>query len=78
MKTKTVIYVIGLSVLLADLFSMSRIIILAYLSSSNQYIININHYNEAILELLLVLFLFPFGLYVLFDQIKTVLKEEKI
>ena len=74
---KKIIVIVGLSVLLVDLLFVTRAFILAYLSPSKTYTMNINNYNEAIPELVFVLLLFPLGLFVVFDKVAEVRRQAK-
>ena len=77
MKKKIIIVTAGLGVLLWDLLFITQAFISAYLNPAKTYTMNINKYNEAIPELILVLVLLPLGLFVVFDIFVEICKGRK-
>ena len=77
MNIKLYMYTLGVIVLLLDLLFVTRIFLMAYLHPSNRYIMNINTFDEATVEIILILILLPFGLYVVYDRMKKIYKEVK-
>ena len=75
MRLKLYAYALGVATLLCNLLFVTRIFLLAYLDPSNRYIMNINTCNEATFEIILILILLPFGLYVIYDRLKEIYKE---
>jgi len=64
----------GIAVLCSHLVIMTIMFIHAYLSPSKRLSININYYNEALPELILILVLLPCGLYVIYKTIQGLLR----
>lgn len=73
---KTYIYIAGITVLMWDMVFVTRIFVMAYLSPSKMYVMNIDAYGEAFYELLFILCLLPFGIYVGISKIKEVIYNE--
>jgi hypothetical protein len=76
MKIKQAIRFLSLTVLSADLIYLTRAFILAYLNPSKTYTMNINNVGEATFEIILVFSLFPFGLYIIVNEILRIRRGE--
>ena len=72
MNIKLYMYALGIIALLWNLLFVTRIFLMAYLNPSNRYAMNINSYGEATVEIILILILLPFGLYVVYDKMKEI------
>lgn len=78
MKLKYYIILIGIGVLLWNLFFVTKVFILAYLPSygSYRYVMKMNYYGEGFFEIILVIALFPFGLYAGYVFLKDILVKK--
>jgi len=76
MKIKPYIYAIGIGTLLWNSFFVSYIFLRAYINPAKTYTMNINNYNEALIEILVILITIPFGLYALYGM-KKIVKETR-
>lgn len=78
MKIKKVVNVIGTGALIVNLLFVTRMFIMAYMNPNKIYLMNMNNYGEATFEIILVLFLLPFGLYVIIDKVKNIYKNWEV
>lgn len=76
MKIKWIVECIGVGVLLWDLVFVTRAFIWAYLSPTKTHTMNINTYGEATFEIILILVMLPFGLYVGASKLRDIYKSK--
>lgn len=70
-------YLMGVSFLVTSAFVLLKIFFKAYFTTDQQIIFSINHFNEANIELGLMLIAMPFLFYICFDVFKNVLPKIK-
>ena len=66
MNIKLYMYALGVIALLLNLLFVTRIFLMAFFNPSYRYSMNMNFYGEATFEIILILILLPFGLYVVY------------
>ena len=67
---------IGISVLFWNLFWIIRIFLMAYLSPSKTYTMNMDNFGEATVEIWFILLMLPFAVFVLVDYLNKLRKKE--